>query len=251
MVDFRNANGPDKLRSAVASLAEHNVPISAAVAAAVTELDRVRSIKPAEVTPQNLSDLYSDPKAKPADLIILAATVSTMGSRRESWGGALRGAGAAGLRAIAEEVGDIVEALRPAAEGHLAIIRWYAEEGSPDVSALVREHRTDDAQKAATAPLAYADWQALVKMRRDLSGRTDLWTRSGVWANPEHVATEMAYKKQLVGLDWITAAVRAGGQLWWPTIEQAAAVTVRVSEAEDAAQLEAWAADQLVKHSAL
>jgi len=249
--DFRNANAHDKLRSAIASLNENGVPISPAVAGAVKELERVASLKPAEVGPADLTALFADPKAKPADLIILAATVSTLGSRRDAFGAALRAAAADGLRLIAEETADIVEALRPAAEGHLDIIRWFAQEGSPDVSALVRAHRTDDAQKAATAPLAYADWQALVKMRRDLSGKRFDWSKAGTWSNPEHVAEAMAYKKQLVGLDHFTAAIRAGGQLWWPTMDQAAEVSARVVDAEDKANAEEVRIDRMQKQSAL
>jgi hypothetical protein len=250
-MDWRIATAPDKLRSAVASLTQHGVPISGPVAAAAKELERVASLKPADVTPQDLANMFADPKAKAAELITLASTVATLGSRRDAWSAAFNSAGYVGIRAVAAEVGDIVEALRPAAEGHLDIIRWYAQEGSPDVSALVREHRTDDAQKAATAPLAHADWQALVKVRRDLSGRSFDWSKAGTWSNPEAVRESMAFKKGLVGLDFICTAIRAGGQLWWPSLAPAAELSARLIDAEEAAQGVTNREDRMQRQSAL
>ncbi len=242
---------PDKFKDALAALAKHNVPISDAVALAAKELKRVENIKPVFVTPENLAAMFRDPKAKPADLITLASEVATVDSRSRAWRHARTGAGVAGLSTIALEVGEIVEVLRPAAEAHIAALVWFAEAGDPDVTQLVREHRTDDATRAATAPLHYADFEALVKLRHELSGKRFDWSKAGRWSNPEVVAEAMAYKKQLLGLPFLTAGVRASGLLWWPTMEQAAVVTERVVDAEDAAQIEEWKRDKLIKQSAM
>lgn len=240
---------PAKFRDALALLKAHGVPISADVAAATHELDRVEKLKPIHVTAQDLAEKYRDPRVTAAQLVTLAAEVYTHAARSEACRHAWTGAALAGLSTIALEVGDIVEYLRPTAEAHLDVLRWYAEAGSPDVGVLVRERRTDDAQKAATAPVAFAAWEALVTMRRDLSGRSFDWSKAGRWSNPEHVFAEMM-SKRLTGLDYTTTAIRAGGLLWWPSIEQAAEVTGRVIDAEDKAQVEEFNKDQMQKHSA-
>ena len=240
---------PAKYRDALALLKAHGVPISATVTAATKELDRVENLKPVYVTAADLAAAYRDPKATAAQLVNFATEVYTITARSEGWRNAWTGAALAGLRTIAAEVGDIVEYLRPTAEAHLDVLRWYAEAGSPDVAVLVRERRTDDAQKAATAPVAFAAWEALVTMRRDLSGARFDWSRAGRWSNPEHVAANVT-NRQLTGLDHLTAGIRAGGRLWWPSIDQAAEVTGRVVDAEDKAQVEEFNADRLQKQSA-
>jgi len=240
---------PAKYRDALALLKAHGVPISADVTAATKELDRVENLKPVYVTAQDLAAKYRDPKATAANLITLAAEVYTITARSEAHRHAWTGAALAGLNTIAAEVPEIIEHLRPTAEAHLDIIRSDAEAGSPDVAALVREGHTEAARNAASVPLAFADWEALVTMRRNLSGNRFDWSKAGRWSNPEHVAAEMMHK-QLTGIDYTTAAIRAGGLLWWPSIDQAAEVTGRVIDAEDKAQAEREAEDHRQKQSA-
>lgn len=248
MNSFTREIAPDKYRAALALLKAHGVPISADVTAATKELDRVENLKPVYVTAQDLAAKYRDPKATAAQLIALAADVYTLTARSEAYRHAWTGAGLAGLSTIALEVGEIVEHLRPTAEAHLDVLRWYAEEGSPDVGTLVREGRNDDAQKAAKVPIAYAAWETLITTRRDLSGRHFDWSKAGRFSNPEHVFAEMLGKR-LTG-EYTTAAVRAGGLLWWPSIDQAAEVTGRVIDAEDKAQAEQATEDRRQKQSA-
>lgn len=247
-MNLRREAAPAKFRDAIRELEAHDVPTSKAVTAAAAELDRVEGIKPAPVTPADLAAMFSDPKATPDQIILTAAEVSTLGSRSEAWRQSWISTASAGLAAISDETAQIVEALRPAAEAHLEVLRWYAALDVTDVSLLLRDRRTEDAQKAAAAPVAFGKWEVLMSVRATVS-RFD-WSRCGRWSNPEHVATELEGSR-LTGLDLMLAGVRAGGQIWWPTLEQATEVTARIIAAEDAAAVEYAAEQRRQFHSAV
>ena len=229
---------PQTLRNALARLDHYDVTLPPAVLDALAELDRVEGLRPPATEEHDLVDAYRDPTLKAAQLAAVAARILADATMRRAWDQARNGAAQAGVRCLAEHAADILEALRPTAERHIATLVWYAEHDAPDVATLVNAGKMGDAQKAAAVPSAHSEWGSLTTLRANITRPLsfEAWGRGGTWTHPERVRAATT-ARSLTGLDLIVVGIKAGGVMHWPTMDQAAKVAERDNDAERAAFL--------------
>lgn len=209
-------------RHALRDLEAVGVKLPKAVSAAVTVLDRIEAAPPTAPDPNAVATaILAD---EPVDVITaLVAEHLAHDHHRQQHRYALDTAGARVLGAILAEAGGIHQQLAAQADELIARIEAAAKINA-DVATLVRAGRTADAQVVATADADVAALQQLYSVRNTyLGSATNVGgVEGGVWRDPDHAERHYHQAPTVFG-SW-AAIIRAGGELWFPTAEEAQAV---------------------------
>jgi len=239
---------PDRGLKVVAQLEELDVKIAKPITIAIDHYKLVNSRKPERPSDEDLAGAYYDPEPTDEDRERLALQVSTISHARSAWAAALDEAGDAVQRALAAEIDNIVEALRPLAEEAIGDITWYVAEGQPDLAALLRDGRPEEAQRAAGVMTAWGRFLHLTKVRDASLGRRKFqWS---IWRNADWV-DNLDIRGNLDGFDRVVHTISKGGELAWTSYEEAQETASNRAQAERARAAAEQRRQSLQKQSAL
>lgn len=205
----------------IADLTDLGLTIPAPIAVALAALIKHQDRQPQPVDHGHVRKLYADGAPDKTITEALAYAVA-YNDRRNAWTQARADLGVAVHRAILNHADDIHPQLADLADRHIDHLTRAAHLDEPLVG-LVRDGRTDDAQLLATADVAATHLAKLYDI--NIGHLTPPGTELTVghytatqWQDPETVRGKD--KGETLWAAW-RAGIRAGGQLWYPTWDQA------------------------------
>lgn len=237
-----------RAHDAIGEFADRAITIPNAVTAAVELLDRIVAARPSPPDPQTVRDLILD-EAKPAAIDKALLNQVAAQHHRNAWAQAVEVADRRVLAAILDHREHLHAALREQAETIIDRILRCAPITEP-LAELIRQGRRDDADSVALLDGDAVELSNLYRVRdqyltpgRDATERRAAYDVGGyrcdVWRDPDRV--EHVPRQATVSGGYLEG-IRAGGQLWFPTVE----------EAREAAQplFAAWQAEQQAARAA-
>lgn len=228
---IRRETAAQALTDHLKALDTYGVTIPAEVATAAANVERIDQLRPEAVNVQDMQAAFADPKATPKTVQAAAVAVSVQDRLRESWHHARAGAALGALSALARNLDDVIEQLRPRVEQHIDLITWWADEGAPTAEQLLRQNRLEEAQRVVHVTHAVNEWAELRRLRGRIGPR-DLQWFGGMWANVDTIGGELK-RNDASTPEGIAAIITAGGQPWWPTMAEAVAVNERIERQQE------------------
>jgi hypothetical protein len=211
--------------------------------ARLTELEASRPEAPA---PNALAELIAD-GADPADIDTAVAAYVGIKHRVAQHGEAERICGQRAMAAVRANRDTLHKQLAAIAEQLIDRLHAAAEITEP-IAQLARERRTEDAALVAHADSDAEQLLALYRLRNQFATPTGAQWSTGLWScenfsNPWDLPRDTSGDGSLWGV-W-RAGIRAGGQLWFPSVEEARAASephepVDEPEPIDPANLVRW-----------
>src|SRR5699024_3700392 len=231
---IRRETAAQTLTDRLKTLDTYGVSVPEEVSAAVANVERIDKLRPKQVTNQDVVAAFEDPKATHKSVHDAAVAMTVSDRLREAWNHARGLAALRALGALARNVDDVIEQLRPRVSEHIDLITWWAEQGAPTAEQLLRQNRLEDAQRVVHVTHAVNEWAELRRLRSGIGPR-DLQWFGGMWANVDEISGDLQ-RNDVSTPEGITAVITAGGQPWWPTVGEAVAVNERIDaqQAEEA-----------------
>lgn len=196
--------------------------------AALDRLDALLTRRPADADQEHRALIAAYAAgAKDTETNRLAAAEATAFRRTVAWSAACDEIGGDVLREIKRDRDRIIEDLRPAAVTCIDRLTAAAVLADRDISLYIRDGQVGEAKTLADAGSVLTEWTELVKLRdavaqsRDLFGpRVEDHRDVRWWKDPTPM--DPARKPGTVDvIDYVLFNIRGGGQLWWPTIDEA------------------------------
>jgi|SRR5690625_4178326 len=222
VVDARTA------RETIRELTDRKVKLDAVVLDKVAALDALDALHPEEPRADAVDVAYA--AGDPDGAHTAALQQLTYEARRQAWHRAQKAASAAVLESVITHRDTIHEQLRTHADKLIARLEAAAAVEDIGLDRLLRDGREQDAKTVADAPWCESELKRLYALRdmRLRRPRETYGTRlvdTGMWRDPRTVR----------GTTTLLAGLRAGGELWFPTIEDAAAAASPIQAELDAA----------------
>lgn len=236
-----------RARALCADLTAVGVTLPTAVTEALAALDAVDTLQPATIDPAAVAAVYATGDKKKAEAAALDLT--THPARRAAWEEGRILAGIAVLHTVQSHGDHIVTALAEQAAPLIDTVTAAASIETHDLSSLIREGRTADAELAARHELNAADLAHLYALRAKVTKGAEYDVNGwdcGVWRDPRPVRDALAGRSTAITgpAELYTRGVRAGGQLWFPTPGEAVHAAGVIARAESARaddeQARAW-----------
>lgn len=225
----RREGAPYRARAALKQLDKHGIPLPAAVAEAVAVLDRIEAAPIPDPSPRAIHDAVLD-GASLDELDAIALRQLTHSRVRDGWAQARLTAAIEVLSAIMAARDELHAQLAPLAEEHIEKLTKIAGLGEVRLDELIRNSRTDDARLLADKELIGTELHELFQFRDTFLTPVSLDTTPegvdcSVWRNPRKVRN----LHPTTVTDGFIAGIQRGGQLWYPSADEAAAAAAPIA----------------------
>lgn len=219
----RREGAPYRARAALKQLDQHGIPLPAAVAQAVEVLDRIEATPIPDPSPHAIHDAVLD-GADLDELNGIALHQLAHSRVRDGWAQARLTAAIEVLNTLMAARDELHAQLAPLAEDHIEKLTKIANLGEVRLDELIRNGRTDDARLLADKELIATQLDKLFQFRDAILTPVSLDARpEGVdcsrWRNPRKVRN----LHPTTVTDGFIAGIQRGGQLWYPSADEAAA----------------------------
>lgn len=244
-MSIARAAQPDNARKLAADLERVGVKLPTEVTKSLAALDTVEGMRPEPVTREDITAAYLAADAAEADR--LALLIGGHDLVRSAWDEARIKAGGRVLATFTANGDNLTRALARKAGPLIDEVVKAAALDTRDLSALIRDGRTKDAEVAARLDVTAADLAGLYALRSKVTKGAEygaggydcsMWRdpRPVLMANAGAAAATTAAAAYLRGL-------RAGGQLWFPTPGESASAASALSSREKSKAAEQAAED--------
>ncbi|SIA00067.1 Uncharacterised protein [Mycobacteroides abscessus subsp. abscessus] len=213
-----------KARNAVKQFTSRGIELDASITAAVAELDRIEAEVPRQAEPNTIRDaIVNGADSDAINALVLAELGFTR--LRSAYMQAVQVAGGRALKAFHIERDNLHAALKVLAEHAITHLEKVAALDGATLEELVRAGRHDDAQALAEVEVVGTELAALYTIRDDYLTPGGLRAaRVGdvdctQWRDPQ-IAGRYARVDRSVAANFV-AVLRNGGELWFPTAEEA------------------------------
>ncbi|TWS20644.1 hypothetical protein FK529_04690 [Tsukamurella asaccharolytica] len=219
-----------RARDAVATFDRLGIALPDPVLDAVAALDQVDAARPEQPDPGAVAQLIAD--GAPAKTVTAALEASALhGAHLSAWQQARQITGRRVTTAILDHASELHAALAEQADTAIAILEADAHIDKP-LAELVRTGETDAARTVAGADHAAELLDSLGTVR-------DLWLKPlgsthdasgvncGTWRDPR--ALDGRLHGATTPREVFRMGIRAGGQLWFPTVDEARAAAEKIA----------------------
>lgn len=231
MSNVTRQTAPDRLRKLAADLTAVGIQPPAEITDALARLEQIETRRPEPVETADLIDAYV---RQATDKQLTERLLSNIGhaALSEAWREARIKTAQEALAALPSHGDDLTRELAALAVPLIATVTQTARIDTHDLQALMRAQRVDEAHLVTAYPTRCAELQNLYRLRDRVTKGADygndpaLARAAGytgascaVWRDPRAVRNQGAN----VGWEVWRDSIRAGGELWFPLPDEAAA----------------------------